>query len=185
MTSREIGQKTPEIASAEVITYLNGATTPEYLQFEFLIGCWDVEARRVSPEGDMLPYLATWEAKYVNDKRMVIDDFRSLGANGEAVSSYVTLRTYSPVAGRWEFAGIGAQTAAAPMLEWYGTGIDREMHLHAKGFGPDGKPVDNSIRFYDITENQFRWESHMSADGGQSWINIAELVAQRSNKSCQ
>ncbi len=184
MNRSEIRVKRPVRTSPEVAAYLRGATSPEYLQFGFLIGCWNVEARKLSPEGHMLSYAASWEAKYVNDKRMVIDDFRSQGANGETVSSYVTLRTFSPEKGRWEFAGLGAQTFAASMLEWHGTAKNREMHLHAEGLSPDGKRVHNNIRFYDITENQFRWESHISSDSGQSWLKIAELVAKRSDNAC-
>ncbi len=166
----------------EVTAYASGANTAEYLQFEFLIGCWDVEATKVSPQGHMISYSATWDANYINDKRMVIDDFRALSPNGESVSSYITLRTYSPVTNRWEFAGIGAQTAAASMLSWHGTLVGKEMHLHSEGLSPSGMRILNTIRFYEITESYFKWESKMSFDDGKSWKNIGALVAKKRNK---
>ncbi len=173
------------VAPPEVLAYVSGAHTPEHFQFEFLIGCWDVEATKMSAEGHRLSYSATWEAKYLNDKRMVMDDFRALGPRGEAVSSYITLRTYSPITGRWEHVGLGAQAAAVPILEWHGALEGKDMHLRAVGLGPEGNRVHNKIRFYDIEEKQFKWESSMSFDNESTWVNVGALVAKKRNNTCR
>ncbi len=173
-----------KIVTAEAAIYMDGANSPAHRQFDFLIGCWDVEATKMSPQGGRVSYLATWEAKYLNDKRVVIDDYRTLRSNGEEAASYLTLRTYSPQAKRWAFAGIGVHSSAAAILEWSGAMVDAEMQLHAKGLSHDGTPVLNNIRFYDIEDHQFKWESNMSFDDGASWVNVGALVAKKRNNAC-
>ena len=63
-------------------------------------------ATRLKDDGSVLfQYKAKWEAKSVNDGRMIIDDFRACGPAGEEISSFVTLRTYSETVKRWEMQG--------------------------------------------------------------------------------
>ena len=91
---RDNTSKTPQVPP-DVARYLNGPT-PESRQFEFLIGNWSVAGTRYKPDGSaLLQYKATWNAKYLNEGRMVVDDFKVYGPAGQAISSYVTLRTYS------------------------------------------------------------------------------------------
>lgn len=79
----------------DVVRYLNGPT-PEGRQFAFLIGQWNVDATKFDAEGSVLfRYKATWSAKYLNEGRMIMDDFEALAPDGRPISSYVTLRTYS------------------------------------------------------------------------------------------
>ena len=103
----------------------------ESLQFEFLIGDWDVKGMRYKPDGSvLLEYKARWSAHYLNGKRMIIDDFKTYSPSGQEVSSYVTLRTYSEVTGRWEMAGLSALQPAMNG-EWFGLWKDGEMRLEA------------------------------------------------------
>ncbi len=92
----------------EVLRYLEGPSS-ESRQFDFLIGEWNVEATRYKEdETPALNYRAIWSAKSLNEGRMVMDDFQALAPNGEPISSYVTLRTYSEVTRRWEMVGLQA-----------------------------------------------------------------------------
>src|ERR1017187_10422765 len=86
----------------DVTRYLKGAP-PESRQFDFLIGDWDVAARRFREDGSVLfQYKASWTARYLNDSRMIMDDFKALAPTGQEISSFVTLRTYSEVTRHWE-----------------------------------------------------------------------------------
>ena len=53
------------------------------------------------------------------------------------------------------------------------------MQLIAIGKSPDGKTVRTKIRFFDIEQNRFAWESRMSRDDGETWIRAASLLASR------
>ena len=162
----------------DVARYLSGAR-PESQQFDFLIGDWIVTATRYKEDGSPLfQYKATWNAKYLNEGRMVIDDFKAYAPTGQAVSSYVTLRTYSETNHRWEMAGLAALQPAVN-AEWIGHWKDGEMLMSAIGKDPAGNVVRTKIRFFQIAKDSFEWESQVSRDDGRSWSKTASLLASR------
>ena len=173
----ESKEQAPQVPP-DVLRYLKGAP-PESLQFDFLIGDWDVTGTRYKPDGSVLmQYKASWNAKYLNDKRMVIDDFKALAPTGQNVSSYVTLRTYSEVTHRWEMSGLSALQPAMNAA-WSGVWKDGEMQIDAVGKMPDGATMRNRIRFFQIEKDKFNWESRISMDDGKTWTLNASLAATR------
>jgi hypothetical protein len=165
----------------EVARYLNGAPA-EGRQFDFLIGDWTVAATRYKDDGSTLfAYPATWNAKALNDGRMILDDFKAYGPTGQAISSYVTLRTYSEVNRRWEMAGLAALQPAVS-AEWFGEWQEGEMRLSATGKDPAGNVIRTKIRFFNIAKNSFEWESSISRDDGKTWIKTASLIASRASQ---
>jgi hypothetical protein len=167
----------PQI-SPEVLRYVNG-TTAESHQFDFLVGDWNVQATRFKEDGStVFQYKAAWNAKLLNDGRMLMDDFRALSPSGQPVSSFVTLRTFSEATQRWEIVGLGAFQPNT-ISEWYGHSQSGEMLLLAKGRAPNGALVQTRIRFFDIKANSFSWESHLSSDEGKNWQKVASLSATR------
>ena len=168
----------PPSMPPEVGRYLYGPTSASR-QFEFLIGDWDVDAARLIPDGSVLfRYRATWAATYLNEGRMVMDDFKALAPDGRPISSYVTLRTYSEVSGRWEMSGLAALQPAGAM-EWHGVWTGTEMLIDAAGVDPSGRSIRTKIRFSNITHSGFAWESEASADDGKTWTRTASLLATR------
>lgn len=168
---------TPQVPP-DVIRYLQGAP-PESQQFDFLIGDWDVAATRYKEDGSvLLQYRATWLARHLNEGRMVMDDFKALAPTGQHVSSYVTLRTYSDANHRWEMAGLAALQPAIETL-WFGEWKEDEMQLTAVGNSPTGGTFHNRIRFFNITEFSFAWESRISHNEAASWALSASLQATR------
>ena len=162
----------------EVARYLNGPIR-EGQQFAFLIGDWDVDASKLNADGSILfRYKATWSAQYLNEGRMVMDDFKALAPDGRPISSYVTLRTYSESTQRWEMTGLAAMQPAAG-LEWHGVWTGDEMQIDAAGIDPAGRAIKTKIRFSRITPERFLWESESSADSGNTWTRTASLVATR------
>jgi hypothetical protein len=169
-------QLPPESAS-----YLRGAP-PESRQFDFLIGEWDVDVTRFKDDGTPLfQYRASWIAVHLNGGRMIMDDFKALAPDGRPISSYVTLRTYSEVSGRWEMTGLQALQPSGN-AEWHGMSKDGEMLLNVTGKDPAGNPVKTKIRFFDISENTFSWENLMSLDQGKTWSRTAALRASRAHE---
>ena len=161
--------------------YLQGATA-ESRQFEFLIGTWNVAATRFKPDGSVLiQYPAVWTAQYLNEGRMVMDDFRALAADGQAISSYVTLRTYCETTHRWEMSGLAAGQPAGN-AQWHGNWLDCEMQLDAVGLDPSGRQVQTKIRFFDITHHSFAWESRARIDDAEPWSLTASLLATRAGQ---
>ena len=165
----------------EVARYIKPPVS-ESKQFDFLIGDWGVEATRFKEDGSPLfKYRASWNAVHLNDGRMVMDDFKALAPDGQPISSFVTLRTYSEATQRWELTGLQALQPSMPM-EWHGVFSDEEMLLDATGKAPSGDVIKTRIRFFDISADAFSWESSMSLDQGNSWRRSAELRAVRVQK---
>jgi hypothetical protein len=153
--------------------------SPWNYQFDFLIGDWDVAAARHKPDGSLLlQYRGSWSARYLNQGRMVLDDFKAFAPTGEEISSYVTLRTYSQATHRWEMSGLAAFQPAT-VAQWCGEWIEGEMQIEAIGKDPEGNPIRNRIRFFLIEKDRFCWESNVSLDDGKSWIPAASLTATR------
>jgi hypothetical protein len=147
-------------------------------QFDFLLGAWDVKATRRNPDGSLVHYEADWRAVSLDEGRVIMDEFRAHGPDGQRVSNFITLRTYSPATGRWEMAGLAAGQAAPP-TRWQGEWRGGEMHLDAQGADPQGRAVHTRIRFFDIQAQSFAWESQVSLDGGARWMPAASLKATR------
>jgi hypothetical protein len=170
------------LAAAAVLagcaTLENKMLADEHHQFDFLLGTWDVKATRRNPDGSLLHYEADWHAVALDEGRVVMDEFRARGPDGQRLSNYVTLRTYSPATHRWEMAGLAALQPAAPM-QWHGEWRDGEMRIEAEGADPQGRKVLTRIRFFDIQVDRFAWESQMSMDGGGHWLPAASLHATR------
>lgn len=162
----------------EVMRYLKGPSS-ESRQFDFLIGDWNVEATRYKEdETPAFNYKAMWSARSLNEGRMMMDDFKALAPNGDLISSYVTLRTYSDATSRWEMVGLQALQPSVP-AEWHGVSTDGGMLLDAITSLPNGQRVHTKIRFSEITSDTFSWQSSMSFDEGKTWRKTASLKAKR------
>ncbi len=109
---------------------------------------------------------------------MIVDDFKAYAPTGQAISSYVTLRTYSETNHRWEMAALAALQPAVN-AEWFGEWKDGEMLITATGKDPAGNVISTKISFFSVAKNSFEWESQMSRDEGKTWIKIATLLASR------
>jgi DNA-binding transcriptional MerR regulator len=72
-----------------------------------------------------------------------------------------------------------AQSGVWLNAQWYGAMTSGEMVLNAAGSGPDGKRVRTKIRFFEIEQQRFKWESHTSLDDGNTWHLTARLNAVR------
>ena len=176
----ESKEQAPQIPP-DVLRYLKGAP-PESLQFNFLIGDWDVAGTRYNPDGSVLmQYKASWHATYLNDKRMVMDAFKALAPTGQDISSYVTLRTYSEATHRWEMSGLSALQPAMNAT-WSGVWRDGEMQIEAIGKMSNGGSMRNRIRFFQIEKSSFNWESQVSLDEGKTWTLNASLIASRASR---
>lgn len=168
----------PNQLPPEIIRYLKGPISEDH-QFDFLIGNWDVAATRFKEDGTVqLHYMARWVAQPLNEGRIIMDEFKAYAPDGLQVSSYVTLRTYSEVAHRWEMTGLAAFQPAMSG-EWHGIWAGGEMHLDAVGLNEAGKKVRTKIRFFNIEEERFSWESTSSLDDGKTWRLTVSLSATR------
>lgn len=172
-----MSNKNPSVPP-DVLRYLRGMT-PESRQFDFFIGDWDVDATKFQPDGSVwFQYKARWLAQYLDDGRIVMDEFKAFAPNGQQISSYVTVRTFCEITSRWEMTGLAA-FQPAPNAEWNGIWSNGEMQLDAVGIDPQGTRARTRIRFFNIEAQRFAWESRSSTDDGKTWSLGAALTANR------
>jgi hypothetical protein len=100
-----------------------------------------------------MEYKAAWNAKSLNEGRMIVDDFKALAPTGQAVSSYVTLRTYSETKHRWEMTGLAALQPAVN-AEWFGEWNDGEMLMSATGKDPAGNRLISGSSYVPIANQK-------------------------------
>lgn len=144
---------------------------PGSLQFQFVIGEWDIAFKAYDPEtGEVIrEHRARQRAEYLNDQGMIFDEWIAFSpTTGEQRAYGVTLRTYSDTTGTWQnvFLSAAQPGPAAPFASHW---RENEMHGQGRFDRPDGGAVEFRLRFFDITDNSFGWEEKWSIDGGKTW----------------
>ncbi len=164
-------------ASASDIDTKGPTASPN--DFDFMVGEWDADVVRFAPDGSVQQeQVGRWSAQSLFDDRMIEDRFVAL-ADGRFVSAAVTLRTYSPATSQWEMVFLWAEQPVPNMKNFVGRRVGGEMHLTAQQVTPDGKVVENRIRFFDITKDGFSWEHRSSVDRGETWRVNTSIEARR------
>ena len=145
---------------------------PEVVQFDFLVGQWNIEARpKVNGLAAMIhgtpQLLGTWRAWRAFDGFGVDDELRVVDGGGNPVNLNWTLRVYDAKSQRWAIESLdvyGARFSAAT-AQWQGG----EMHVRGNGSTPEGKAYVSRTRFYDIASDRFTMRQDRSYDNGVSW----------------
>lgn len=161
------------------------STAPrEAVQFDFLVGQWDVEVTpKVSGMAAMLhgaPKLSgVWKAWKALDGFGVEDELRIVDASANPISLSHTLRVWDSRNKRWAVQGLDVYRArfSSSQGQWQ----DNEMRLTGSGTSPEGKPTLTRTRFFDITPQGFRMKQDRSIDDGATWDEgVLSIVAKRS-----
>ncbi len=162
------------LASIAMPTFLRGQSPetlasppPEATQFDYLVGDWTFTGVWKLPNGERQG-VGTWKARKALDGFGVVDEWRVLDRQGGSTVIFgTTYRIYSPAKGHWDmrFLNVFNATWHEQFAEWR----DGEMHLWWTGEDQRGK-FQMRVRYYDITENNFRWRADRSYDGGVTWI---------------
>lgn len=169
------------LTSATPISSRGQATGGGAQAFDFMIGWWDIEYRAYDVEtGEVTSILdAVQHAEYRNEGSLIVDEWTSYDPETRDQVSYgVTLRSYSPATGRWQHTYLrsGQQTAASAFSGQWSNG---EMRASGSTIIPDGRVLHFRLRFYDITENDFKWMEEWSIDDGRTWALAKTQVAIR------
>jgi len=154
---------------------------PETSQFDFMIGDWDIAAKKYDPStGSVVSVIKAWQhVKYLGDKRMVFDEWTGYAlATGEVVTHGVTLRTYSPDAGQWKNVFLRSYDQDQPvflLLDWKGNEMSGEAQLADAG-------IRFLSRFHTIKKDSYEWEGKVSLDDGKTWLLVSTQSARRQKK---
>jgi len=139
-------------------------------EMEFLdrfVGSWEV---RAIGQDDSTPPHGRMSAHYILDGTMLQADYRGLGPQGEVGFRGTSLRTWDPVARlftmKWAMSFDKGYTIIEAHVE------DGDLVSTGKGEDRAGAFVER-YRFFDFSEDAFKFEMERSYDGEQSWQRMA------------
>ena len=153
---------------------------PEQMkEFHFLIGSWSARRKSYSPEGTLLAdHPGRLTARYINDGRMIFDDFTKFTEDGEVISYATTVRTFCVETNRWEMQFMFSLQHVHTQ-SFRGQFIDGEGHFDAIVSATPENAIMAKVRFYDIQKDSFEWSISNTNDGGKTWLIEGRISAKR------
>lgn len=143
----------------------------EYRQFDFWIGTWEVNLRRIQEDHTWVDWKkAIAHIHPILDGKAILELWEDQydGSPQEVIIGY-SLRYYNSATGKWHL-----------WLNWPGSNRSGSSSLegqfqHCRGEFFSERPIDDSTNlisrytFSDITDHSLRWDDAFSRDGGKTW----------------
>ncbi len=155
------------------------------LQYDFLIGDWDIQVSKYYvPKGGLKKQKTAWQhVEYRDNGKMIVDEWTGYDADSKEKDSYgITLRTYSEELQQWQNVYMGANQEGGTssfVSEWK----DDEMHGWGQYEVPELGTINYELKFFNITKDSFEWEEKLSKDGGKNWfLNLRQVAKRRLKK---
>ncbi|NOI67363.1 hypothetical protein [Vibrio sp. 99-8-1] len=148
-------------------------------QFEFLIGNWHLSSQRFSPDGALLgKYDGKWEAQYLDEGRMILDQVTWFNQDGSKESYFPTLRTFSPTTNQWEMSYMSSLSYTHSQ-SFRGQFVDGEgLFDVVVSLTPELSALAK-VRFYNIKKDSLEWSMKLSVDGGDTWFLAEKITGKR------
>jgi len=142
--------------------------TPEFRQFDFWVGEWNVVATQSgAPAGES-------RIERILGNCVILENWTSLGSPGYVGKSY---NTYNSSLKRWEQFWVDN---AAGMIHFHGGLKDGVMDYWTDDLPqPDGSVLRRHLQFFSQGPDQVRQFSQGSKDGGKSWFVEYDLTYHR------
>ena len=139
--------------------------------FDFLEGKWTVVYNNAQP-GIPPDIPGTWTATKQAEGRVLYDEFRLLGGNGETVFLGTTYRVFDDVRQKWDMRYVGLLTPGSDGIphktaQW----ADLTAWREGSTIRVDQTAGEYLLRitYSDIAKDHFRWKADLSTDGGKTW----------------
>ena len=159
-------------------------TVPGSLQYQFLIGDWDIKVSKYYvPDGGLKKEKTAWQhVEYRDNGKMIVDEWTGYDAETQEKDSYgVTLRTYSDETQQWQNVYLGSNQNV-DTSSFVSVWTDNEMHGTGQYEVENLGTIKYKLRFFNITENSYEWEEYLSKDDGKNWFLSLKQVATRRGK---
>lgn len=151
---------------------IQGSNAPEFHQFDFLLGQWQVKGE-VKVGGLIAlihgtPKLAgSWKAWHALDSNRIEDELRLTDTSGNPLSSVHFTRIFSRGENCWKITGIDVLDGHAQSST--GHWQDGEMVIIGSGADHEGKRYQSRTHFNAINSTDFRMVQDRSYDEGKTW----------------
>jgi tetratricopeptide (TPR) repeat protein len=137
---------------------------PEYRQFDFWVGDWDVFDKTGNKVGES-------SVKLILKDCVVYENWTS-GFGGEGKS----FNKYNPWAKQWEQYWVDE---GVDRMFFTGHRVGEEMQFETEANMADGKPLHRKLTFYKLPDGSVRQFSRGSSDGGRTYSTEYDFVYKR------
>lgn len=134
---------------------------------DFFLGEWNITSSDYMPGGSYAISRATSKAYAILDGAAIFDEWRSLDEDGNVVFRGASYRTYLPRQNKWRILWMMAHVDGETVID--AKKVGDEIEMQGEGEDPYGKFLERA-RYYDISENGFKFTMDRSYDGGETWI---------------
>lgn len=148
---------------------LTPCLAPEYRQFDFWLGDWDVVNRQRRPDGTTwgVTGRATDKVYPVAGGCGIVEQWRGDAAQGYVVG--YSLRAWNPETHAWDLVLLWPRPEQPRFATLHGGFRHGRGDFFRSVTGSDGSPMKIRLTFSDVTANSLRWNNGTSRDGGRSW----------------
>lgn len=134
---------------------------PEYRQFDFWIGDWDV----YNPQGVLAGR---------NDVRLILSDcVIAENWTSRVAGEGKSFNKYNAAKKRWEQYWVDDQ---GQTTFFWGNLEGQNMVFHSDGENPDGSKFERRLTFFPLAPNKVRQFSQLTSDGGKTWTTEYDLT---------
>jgi len=139
--------------------------------FDFLIGCWNVQHRRLRERlangHDWVDFKGTTVVQILLGGNGNIDD-NVLELPGETYRA-LSLRSFDPKSQLWSIWWLDGRSPQGPLDPPVRGGFQDGVGTFYADDTFNGRPIRVRFVWSDITPTSARWAQSFSADGGQTW----------------
>jgi tetratricopeptide (TPR) repeat protein len=133
---------------------------PEYGQFDFWVGDWDVQNAQGQPVG-------TSSVQKLVDGCLILENWTDAFGGGGKSMNY-----YNPATGRWHQNWIGSR---GWVQAYVGEFKDGALRYEGENATPDGTKSLERLTFFDLGPDRVRQLHEQSKDGGSTWSVTYDL----------
>jgi hypothetical protein len=146
--------------------------------FGRFVGSWDLAMTAFDDDGSSREFVGEWHFGWALQGRSVQDVLITRSLDGEVVGYGSTIRSLDAQRGVWWVVWQDPLAGEFSVLLARADG-DRILLDGQWTIADDGREF--RWAFSDITADSFRWQAHISEDGGTTWRLVEEMRALRRN----
>ena len=139
----------------------------EASQFDFLEGEWSAVCRYLRADGTWGEGPGTLKATRILDGLVSMEFFE--GPYQGNVIKGLGLRAFNPHNQMWEHTWTDTSSPGG-FIVWRGRFEGDHIDLFGQWKGADGHEILSRLTWSQIRQGTAHWESHRSADGGNTWV---------------
>lgn len=147
---------------------------PEFRQFDFWIGEWDVYGKNGKKAGDS-------KISLILDSCIILEEWTSANATSGIIYSGKSFNKYNPTTKQWQQTWVDNVGGSTEYLK--GKYEDNKMVFETDPF-PYSKDTMaiRKLTFYNIDGNKVRQHGEISKDNGTTWTTEYDLEYRRRQK---